>query len=224
MVETIVPVVHGGKRSSYRLAVALHVLGATIAAAALGAALGLAGMALGAPWDSAGLLALAAVAALYALREGAGLPLPLPDRHRQVPDWWRTFFSPPAAAFLYGLGLGVGFLTFLSFGTFVAVATGALVSGDPLLGAAVCAPFGLARGLSVLVTRRATSAESAARVVDRLEAGANGRCPGSPTPSRCCAVAVVALPAAALAPALGSLSRSSHRLSVCGWSALLTRR
>ncbi len=196
MVETIVPVVHGGKRSSYRLSVALHVLGATIAAAALGAALGLVGMALGAPWDSAGVLALAAVAVLYALREAAGLPLPLPDRHRQVPDWWRTFFSPPAAAFLYGLGLGVGFLTFLTFGTFVAVATGALVSGDPLLGAAVCAPFGLGRGLSVLVSRRASSAEAAARVIDRLEAAAGRRGPRMVNAAALVAVAAVAVVAA----------------------------
>ena len=103
---------------------------------------------------------------------------------------------PPAAAFLYGLGLGVGFLTFLTFGTFVAVATGALVSGDPLLGAAVCAPFGAARGLSVLVTRRASSAEAAARAVDRLEAAANGRGPRMVNAAALLAVAIVAIVAA----------------------------
>jgi hypothetical protein len=150
MVETITPVVHEGNRRRYLTSVALHTLGATLAAGAFGALLGALGELLSAPWGSGGAVAVLAVAGLYLLREVFSLPIPIPDRHRQVPEWWRRFYSPPTAAFLYGLGLGIGFLTFLTFGTFVAVAAGALVSGDPLLGAAVCAPFGLARGLSVL--------------------------------------------------------------------------
>jgi hypothetical protein len=128
----------------------------------------------GASWSTAGLAAVAAVAGAYLLRESAGLPLPVPDRRRQVPDWWRSFFSPPVAAFLYGLGLGVGFMTFLGYGTFVAVAMAAAVSGDPLLGALLCAPFGIARGLTVMASRRAASAEQAAATVDRLERLAAG--------------------------------------------------
>jgi hypothetical protein len=177
MAETIVPVVHGGRRSSYWATVALHTLAATAASATLGLVLGLTGMLLGAPWGALGAALLALIAALYAFRDALGLPVPLPDRRRQVPDWWRSFFSPPAAAVLYGLGLGVGFLTFLTYGTFVAVAAAALVSGDPLLGIALCAPFGLARGLSVTVTRRAEDGEAAAAVVDRLERAALRRLP-----------------------------------------------
>jgi hypothetical protein len=172
MAETIVPVVHGDRRDNYWATVALHTAAAAVAAGALGAALGAVGWALSAPWGAAGLVAVALAAALYAARAAFGLPIPIPDRHRQVPDWWRTFFSPPTAAVLYGLGLGVGFLTFLTFGTFVAVAVAALVCGDPLLGAAMCAPFGLARGLSVTVSRHARSAADAALVVDRLQGGA----------------------------------------------------
>jgi hypothetical protein len=148
MVETITPVVHG-RRSSYILSITLHAIAATITAGATGALLGLVGMLLGAPWSTAGFVGLVAVALLYAVREAARLPIPLPNARRQVPEWWRTFFSPPVAATLYGAGLGVAFLTFLSFGTFVAVAAGAVVSGDPLLGALICAPFGLARAIAV---------------------------------------------------------------------------
>lgn len=148
MVETITPVVHR-RRSGYILSITLHALAATITAGATGASLGLVGMLLGAPWGTAGFVGLAAVALLYAAREGARLPVPLPNARRQVPEWWRTFFSPPMAATLYGAGLGVAFLTFLSFGTFVAVAAGAVVGGDPLLGALICAPFGLARAIAV---------------------------------------------------------------------------
>jgi hypothetical protein len=192
MAETIVPVVHGGRRSSYWVTVTLHTFAATAGAAALGLALGLAGMALGAPWGAIGAGALTLTGALYALREAFGLPVPIPDRHRQVPDWWRSFFSPPGTAFLYGLGLGVGFLTFLTYGTFVAVAAAALVSGDPLLGVVLCAPFGLARGLSVTVTRRARSGEDAAAVVDRLERAALGRLPRAVNAGALAAVSVAA--------------------------------
>jgi hypothetical protein len=150
MVETIAPVVYG-RRSSYLVAAFLHTLAATLTAGLTGALLGLVGMVATAPWGDAGTIVVAAVAFLYALREIARVPVPLPNARRQVPEWWRTFFSPWVAATLYGAGLGVAFVTFLSFGTFVAVAAGAVVSGDPLLGAVLCAPFGLARGVAVAV-------------------------------------------------------------------------
>jgi cytochrome c biogenesis protein CcdA len=150
MAETITPVVHGGRRRPYLEASALHVLGATATAALLGLALGATGALLRAPWEATPLV-VGAVAALYFLREAFGLPVPLPDRKRQVPEWWRTFYSPGVAAFLYGAGLGVGFLTYLSFGTFAAVMAAAIASGDPLTGALLCGAFGLARGLAVVV-------------------------------------------------------------------------
>jgi hypothetical protein len=152
MVETIAPVVHGGRNRSYWTAIALHTLGATLSAALFGAFLGGLGHVLGAPWGDAGLIALAVVAGIYALRELFGLPIPLPDLDRQVPEWWRTFFSKNVAAFLYGIGLGIGFLTYLSFGTYVAVMTGAFISGDVRTGAALCGAFGLSRSLALPAT------------------------------------------------------------------------
>jgi hypothetical protein len=120
---------------------------------------------------------VAATAAVYAARELAGLPVPVPERRRQVPEWWRTFFSPDAAAFLYGLGLGIGFLTFLRYGTLVVVAVAALASGDPVAGAALVLPFGLARALSVVVAAEARDAGDVSRVVGRLEAMAETSLP-----------------------------------------------
>jgi hypothetical protein len=193
MVTTIDPVVHGGRNRSYALAVALHVFGATVAAAALGALLGGVGALIGGPWGPAGPIAIAAVAALYALREGGGVPVPIPDRHRQVPEWWRTFYSAPVSSLLYGLGLGVGFLTFLTYGTFVAVAAGAVASGSPVLGALVCAPFGLARGLSILLAGR----RGGASTLDRLEALSTTRGPRLVNAAALVAVAACATLAAA---------------------------
>jgi hypothetical protein len=194
MAETIVPVVHGERRTRYWGTIALHTLAATAAAATLGLVLGLAGTALGAPWGALGAVLLAGAALLYAAREALGVGVPIPDRRAQVPDWWRTFFSPPVAAVLYGLGLGVGFLTYLTYGTFVAVAVAAFTSGDPLLAALLCAPFGLSRALAVTVSSGARSAEAAAAVVDRLESIAARRMPHR--------VNAVALAAVGLAAAL----------------------
>ena len=168
MVETITPVVHGGRRSRWAIVLGLHVAGAAVAAGAFGAALGATGSALGAPWGAAGLMGIAGGGVLYLAREAFGLPIPVPQLRRQVPDWWRTFFPFAPAAFLYGMGLGVGFFTFLAHGTLVVVSAAALASGKPALGAALLAPFGLARGLSAIVAMRTRTTEEGAALVGRL--------------------------------------------------------
>ncbi|MEX1100798.1 MAG: MauE/DoxX family redox-associated membrane protein [Actinomycetota bacterium] len=168
MVETIAPVVHGGRRARWALDVALHVVGATLAAAVFGALLGGIGTLLGAPFGAAGLLLLAAVAVVYGVAEAARLGVPIPQARRQVPDWWRTFFSMPVFSFLYGAGLGVGFLTYLSRGTLIAVTAACVASGRPLTGLVSMAPFGFARSAVVLLAAGATTREAAAALVDRL--------------------------------------------------------
>jgi cytochrome c biogenesis protein CcdA len=169
MVETIAPVVHGERRSRYGLALTLYALGAIASAGAVGAVAGAIGSVLGAPWGAGGLAAVAIVAFAYALREAAGLPLPVPDRHRQVPLWWRTFYSPEVAALLYGLGLGVGYLTYLSFGTYVAVTAAAVTTGNPAVGALLCAPFGLGRALSVIVANSPARRGDASSGIDKVD-------------------------------------------------------
>ncbi len=169
MVETITPVVYGG-RGRWAAALVLHALGATLTAAAFGLMLGLAGAALGAPWFRAGVVMVALAAFAYAVNELPGARVPVPQMRRQVPDWWRTYFDWPTTAFLYGAGLGVGFFTFLAHGTLVVVTLAAAASGRPLIGAAIVAPFGLARGLSAATSIRVESAQDGTRLVDRLTA------------------------------------------------------
>jgi hypothetical protein len=168
MVETITPVVHGGSRSRWGRFLVLHVAGATLAAATFGLGLGALGALLDAPWGRASAIVVALLAAAYLAREAFGLPVPVPELRRQVPDWWRTFFSFGPASFLYGFGLGVGFLTYLAHGTLVVVAAAAVAVGSPLAGAAMLAPFGLARGLSAAAARRARTPAEGAALVDRL--------------------------------------------------------
>ena len=172
MVETITPVVHGGSRERWGISLALHAIGAAAAAAIVGSLLAGAGALLGAPWGVPGAWLVGGVAALYVARE-RGAPVPVPQLRRQVPDWWRTFFPPHVAAFLYGLGLGPGFLTYLGHGTVVVVAVAAFASGRPLLGAAVLAPFGLARGLGPVLAFGVRSPGDAAALVERLDRSAS---------------------------------------------------
>jgi methylamine utilization protein MauE len=153
----------------------LHAVGATLSAAAFGALLGATGALLRAPWGSAG-IALVVVAALaYLAREAFGLPIAVPALRRQVPVWWRTFFPFAPASFLYGAGLGVGFFTYLSHGTLVVVSVAAVASGRPFVGAALLAPFGLARGASAVVAWGARTPEASRRLVGRLADRASWR-------------------------------------------------
>jgi methylamine utilization protein MauE len=172
MVETITPVVHGGSRERWGISLALHAIGAAVAAAIVGSLLAGAGALVGAPWGVPGAVLVVVAAALYVARE-LGAPVPVPQLRRQVPDWWRTFFPPHVAAFLYGLGLGPGFLTYLGHGTVVVVAVAAFASGRPLLGAAVLAPFGLARGLGPVLAFGVRSPSDAAALVERLDRSAS---------------------------------------------------
>jgi methylamine utilization protein MauE len=167
MVETISPVVYG-TRTRWVGAVTLHAAGAAATAAAFGAAVAAAAALLGAPWGRAGISIVVSVAVLYLARELTGIRIPVPQLRRQVPDWWRTYFGRPLAAFLYGAGLGVGFFTFLGHGTLVVATVGAASTGKPLLGALVMTPFGIARGLAPLVGARSRGPEDGGRLVDRL--------------------------------------------------------
>ncbi len=168
MVETITPVVHGG-RARWLSTLVLHTLGAAVTAGVFGAALGWVGGLLGAPWGRPGLVVLAAFAAAYGLAELSRRGrLPIPQLRRQVPDWWRTFFGRQVAAVLYGAGLGIGFFTYLAEGTLVVVTFAALASGRPEVGALLMAPFGLVRGLSAAVAWRSDTPERSRALVDRL--------------------------------------------------------
>jgi hypothetical protein len=177
MAETITPMVHGGSRRKWGTAVAAHTVGAGLSAGVFGAALGWGGAAVGAPWGTTAVAILTIVAVMYAARELFGLPIPVPERRRQVPEHWRWRFSPFVASFLYGLGLGVGFLTHVRHGTLVVVAAAAAMTGDPLVGAAVMAPFGLARGVSLVVTGAARSSQRLESVAARLDRIAASRLP-----------------------------------------------
>jgi hypothetical protein len=150
MVETFTPAVCGS-RSRQRLALVLFALGALAAAAALGAALGLAGSLVG---TRPALIGAAALAALAALRELGLLRLPLPQSRRQVPERWRNELPLPLWSAGYGAGLGVGFLTFQPVATFWVACAAALALGRPVLAAGCFALYGFGRAFMAAWPRR----------------------------------------------------------------------
>jgi len=192
MVETIAPVVYGTRRR-YLTAVFIHTVAAGAAGAVFGGLLGSIGLAVGGPWGDGGAAVVGVVGLVYAARELFGLPVPIFDRKRQVPDWWRTFYSPNVTATLYGAGLGIGYLTFLRYGTYVVVSVVAIASADPLVGAAFGGAFGIARGATALVASRTHDEEEAGLVVAELEKVAVTRGPRLVNGLACLALAVAAL-------------------------------
>ena len=165
MVETITPAGCGSRRR-YRIALALFALGALLASAALGAALGL----LGAGLDrTVALAVVAALALVAAAREIGLLPGPVPGGRGQVPERWRREWPLPAWALAYGAGLGLGLLTRLPVTTFLVACAGALALGDPAVSAACLALFGLGRFLVVILPtmRGADPAASVGRLAAR---------------------------------------------------------
>jgi hypothetical protein len=107
MVETIVPVVHGIR--SWIVSLIAFASGALLTAAAVGLALGVALPTGG----STALLAAGLVAVVYAIGELGLVRLPWPQLRRQVPERWRERYPQPVTGFLYGAGLGLGFVTYL---------------------------------------------------------------------------------------------------------------
>ncbi len=168
MVETISPKVFGGRTERYWTTIAIHVVVSTITGAVFGAFVGLAGAAVGAPWSLASSITLLLVALLYLAREVFGLEIPIPDRKKQVPEWWRSFFPPSVAAALYGAGLAVGFLTFLTHGTYVVVVAAVFLYGDALAGAAACGAFAFSRSAAVAVIARSEIVENLRLDVPRV--------------------------------------------------------
>jgi hypothetical protein len=56
----------------------------------------------------------------WAILHDLGLPLPLPYRRVQVPEWFRRVLPPEAVASIFGVQLGIGFLTLPTYSSHLA--------------------------------------------------------------------------------------------------------
>jgi hypothetical protein len=157
MVETFTPAVCGSRRRQ-RLALAGFALGALVASALVGAALGAAGSLLGVPLA----FGAAALALVAAAREAGILRLPLPQSRRQVPERWRAELPLPVWSVGYGAGLGTGFLTFQPVSTFWVACTAAVALGRPLTASVCFTAYGAGRALMAAWPRRGHADPTAA--------------------------------------------------------------
>jgi hypothetical protein len=157
MLASITPLGERGRHMHWGLTVSAFLLGAGVAGAALGAALGAVGSLLP-TLDVRERDAALALAALVALAIDAG-PLRVPGPDRQVNERWLDEYR----GWVYGLGfgaqLGLGVTTIVSSAATYLALLAALLSGGAGRGALIAGAFGVVRGLTPLAAARVRGPE-----------------------------------------------------------------
>jgi hypothetical protein len=150
VIDTIGPTGHTGGRRITAAACATFLPGAIAGGLLTFGTLAGVGNLLHGTGGRAAYLVAAGIAVLAAVLEARGVRI-VPQIRRQLPEHWRRVMPMPLAAALYGVLLGIGFTTFvLSFGVW-ALAGVSLAVGDPGLGLALGASFGLGRAIPIVV-------------------------------------------------------------------------
>lgn len=162
MLSTITPLSESGRGHRYAGTAAWFVAGSVGGGATLGGGAALLATGVAAAQPSAALAAgLAAGLALVAAAGDAGLTsVHFPLLRRQVNERWLDQYR----AWFYGAGfgwqVGVGLATYImTAGVFLTVAV-AILTAQPGPALLICTSFGVARGLTVLLTRRLSSPEA----------------------------------------------------------------
>lgn len=94
---------------------------------------------------------LSGLSAVLALHEFYWLRLPIPQLHRQTSKWWRTRFGAVGAAWLWGLDLGSGLTTIVTFSGYWILVLAALSSGEAWYGGLILGMFGVSRAIVVFL-------------------------------------------------------------------------
>src|SRR5438128_4214263 len=138
----------GDKRFQRGLTAGVHVLGAVMAGAAVGALVGWVGQLLSInhakPWVIAGAtIAMAAMLLVRRRLDNLGL-------HKQVPKDWPTKMPHGLAYFLWGALLGSALLTVIPYSALLLIVVGEATVG-PVVAAAAGASFGLGREITAIL-------------------------------------------------------------------------
>ncbi len=170
MLASIHPLGERGRGQHFALTVTAYTLASMLAAAALGAALGLLGQVVLADADviRAAIFAAAAAVAVVVDRRGGTIP----SWHRQVNEDWLADYRGWVYGFGFGAQLGLGVVTIVTTAAVYLTWVGALVVAHPQAGALVGASFGLARSVPVLTARSARDPERVSARVRRFHSGA----------------------------------------------------
>jgi hypothetical protein len=141
-----------GKKASWLAQVALYTLAGAASSLFVGGTLGAAG-ALLVPGlaRTVGVPAVLGLALVATTRELGWVRFPLPQPRRQTKDIWGKIFSPPVAATLWGLDLGLLVTTRLTFsGTWLLILLPLLMQ-DAMLGALLLLAYWLGRALVIWI-------------------------------------------------------------------------
>jgi cytochrome c biogenesis protein CcdA len=145
-----------GKVANYhklwlKSAVAYTVAGC-FSAALVGVVLGTIGSAL--PWESSRLIAfylIGFLSLLLAAREWGWIAFALPERKLQSERVWVHSFGFVTASVMWGLHIGLGFATRITYGGFWVLVAIAVVVGEPIYGAILMLAYWMGRALPVWV-------------------------------------------------------------------------
>lgn len=97
-------------------------------------------------------LGLGGLSLVLALREFGWLTFNIPQWRRQTGKTWYARLGPIGAAWWWGLDLGSGLTTLVTFSGYWLLVLAALLKGIPLYGGLVLGLYGLGRALSVALT------------------------------------------------------------------------
>ncbi len=166
-IDTIGPTGHMGGRRSTAAACATFLPGAITGGVLTFGSLALLGELLHGAGGRAAYAVAAAIALLAAVLEIRGTRI-VPQIRRQLPEHWRRVMPMPLAAALYGVLLGLGFTTFvLSFGVW-ALAGVSLAIGDPSIGLALGAAFGIGRAIPIVVLAPLAGSDTGIRATELM--------------------------------------------------------
>jgi len=147
MLASITPLGERGRQSRWGVTVAAFLVGATVAGAAAGAAVGWLGGLAGLSSNTRLAVLLVALAAATLLDL---LPRPIPGPRRQVDERWLDQYRGWVYGIGYGSQLGLAVSTVVSSAATYVALTAALLSASPGAGAVVLGCFGAVRGLTPL--------------------------------------------------------------------------
>ncbi len=161
MLSTITPFGERGRGHRYAATATWFIVGAVIGGVTLGGlAAGLAAAA-----NAGGISAHPGwIALIVAFTAGVGAAIDagvfgpvIPIWRRQVDDRWLVRYRSWVYGAGFGWQIGVGIATYIMTAAVFLVVVLAAMTADPFAAVAICALFGLARGLAVLSTARADS-------------------------------------------------------------------
>lgn len=152
MIVQITPLVQvAGKRLWVRTAAA-HTVGFVLSTSLLGVFLGAVGLAVGLEqWSTALKVGMVALCGACALRDVGLWRWPIVALRRQTPAWFPGAFGYVWGAFAWGIDLGQGWTTYITFTGYYCLLAWAVLSASPAVGALLFGLYGFGRALPVIV-------------------------------------------------------------------------